>query len=276
MRIEEDLFVRDTTGRLSIYSNDTLLFGEWTRDSTQRGRMYLSVKTRGITEGHRASQTITNYQMIALGLVIILSIPVLVQSQAHGLTWGFTPGEKFYYKETFISNRSSTISTSSFEYYLVAGEHLTIQDPLTFFPIDREETFYYNGTPVMSGRIYFAVPIGNWDLLKDIYISSYSSYYDTIEIIDEEKYWGLRTAQNLTYVEENRITIFSKTDGVLVSLLNERIYIFNDTTSILVERSTPPLTIYIPVLMAGGSIIFVGLLVVYFFRRLRSTSNQSE
>ena len=226
--------------------------------------------------GHAYSQTRRNYQMIALGLVIILSLPVLVQSQAHGLTWGFTPGEKIYYKETHISNSSSAVSTSSFEYYLIAEDYLTIQDPLTFFPIDREETFYYNGTPVLSGRIYFAVPIGNWDILKDIYISSYSSYYDTIEIIDEENYWGLRTTQNQTYVEEIGTTIFSKNDGVLVTLLHERIYSLNDTTTVLVERISPPLTIYIPVLIAGGSIIFVGLLVAYFFRRLRSTSNHSE
>jgi hypothetical protein len=132
----------------------------------------MQVMLRGIRGGHIDSLIRRNSQMIALGLLIILSIPVLVDSQTQGLTWGFTPGDKFYFKETHISNSSSTVSTLSSEYYLIARDYLTIPDPLTFFPIDREETFYYNGTPVMTGRLYFAIPIGNWDLLEDIYISS--------------------------------------------------------------------------------------------------------
>jgi len=236
----------------------------------------MQVMLRGVCGGHVDSLIRRNCKMIALGLLIILSIPVLVDSQTHGLTWGFTPGDKFYFKETHITNSSSTISTFIFEYYLIAEDYLTIQDPLTFFPIDREETFYYNGTPVMTGRLYFAIPIGNWDLLEDIYISSYSSYFDTIDIIDEENYWGFRTTNNLSYAEEPQITIFSKTDGVLVSFLYERIYSWGDTRSTLVERVSPPLILYIPVLIAGGSVAFVGLLGVYFFRRLRSTANQES
>ncbi|MBY8998965.1 MAG: hypothetical protein KGD60_14655 [Candidatus Thorarchaeota archaeon] len=236
----------------------------------------MQVMLRRICGGHVDSQIRRNSQMIVLGLLIILSIPVLVESQTHGLAWGFTPGERFYFKETHISNSSSTVYTSSFEYYLIAEDYLTIQDPLTFFPIDREETFYYNGTQVMSGRLYFAVPIGNWDLLEGTYISSYSSYYDTIDIIDEETSWGFRTTKNLSYVEVSQITIFSKTDGVLVFFLYERIYSFGDTNSVLVERVTPPLNFNNPVLIAGASIIFIGLLVLYFFRRLRSTANQES
>ena len=241
----------------------------------------MQVMLRGICGGHVDSLIRRNSQMIALGLLIILSIPVFADSQTHGLTWGFTPGDKFYFKETHISNSSSAVSTSSFEYYLIAEDYLTIQDPLTFFPIDREETFYYNGTPVMTGRLYFAIPIGNWDLLEDTYISSYSSYFDTIDIIDEENYWGFwttnsLTANNLSYAEESQITIFSKTDGVLVSFLYERIHSWGDTSSTLVERVSPPLILNIPVLIAGGSVVFVGLLVVYFFRRLSSTPNQES
>ncbi len=236
----------------------------------------MQVMLREVCGGHVDSLIRRNGQMIALGLLIILSIPVLVDSQTHGLTWGFTPGDKFYFKETHISNSSNTVYTLSFEYYLIAEDYLTIQDPLTFFPIDREETFYINGTPVMTGRLDFAIPIGNWDLLEDTYISSYSSYYDTIDIIDDENYWGFWTTNNLSYAEESKITIFSKTDGVLVSFLYERIYGFGDTISTLVERVSPPLILNIPVLIAGGSVAFVGLLGVYFFRRLRSTANQES
>ena len=236
----------------------------------------------GVCGGHVDSLIRRNGQMIALGLLIILSIPVLVDSQTHGLTWGFTSGDKFYFKETHLSNISNTVSTLSLEYYLIAEDYLTIQDPLTFFPIDREATFYINGTPVMSGRLYFAIPIGNWDLLKDTYISSYSSYFDTIDIIDDENYWGFRTTNNLSYLsnlsyaEESQISIFSKTDGVLVSLLYESIHSFGVTRSTLVERVSPPLILNIPVLIAGGSVAFVGLLGVYFFRRLRSSANQES
>lgn len=230
---------------------------------------------RRIFGEHVDSHIRRNSQMFALGLLIILSIPVLGESQTHGLAWGFTPGDKFYFKETYISNSSNTISTFSFEFYLIAEDYLTIQDPLTFFPIDREETFYYNGTPVMTGRLYFAVPIGNWDLLEDTYISSYSNSFDTIDIIDEENHWGFRTTTNLTYREESRISIFSKIDGVLVFFLYEVTYDFGHTTSVLIERVAPPLNLNNPFLIAGVSIIFVGLLGVYFFRRLRSTANQS-
>ncbi len=230
---------------------------------------------RRISGGHVDSHIRRNSQMFALGLLIILSIPVLCESQTHDLAWGFTPGDKFYFKETYISNSSNTISTFSFEYYLIAEDYLTIQDPLTFFPIDREETFYYNGTQTNTGRIFFAVPIGNWDLLEDTYISSYSNGFDTISIIDEENYWGFQTTTNLTYREDSRISIFSKIDGVLVYVLYEVNYDFGHTTSVLIERIAPPLNLNNPVLIAGVSIIFVGLLGVYFFRRLRSTTNQS-
>lgn len=230
---------------------------------------------RIIVGGYVDSKIRRNSQMVALVLMIILSIPIMVDSQAHGLTWGFTPGERFYFKETHIWNSSSTISTSSFEYYLIAEDYLTIQDPLTFFPIDREETFYYNGTQSNTGRIYFAVPIGNWDLLTDTYISSYSNDFDTIDIIDEENYWGFRTTIEQLYAEVCQISIFSKTDGVLVSLLYEYTYNFELKISTFVERIAPPLNLNNPFLIAGVSIIFVGLLGVYFFRRLRSTVNQS-
>jgi hypothetical protein len=214
--------------------------------------------------------------MIAVGLLIILSIPVLVESQTHGLSWGFNSGERFYFKETKISNSSSTVATLSREYYVVAKDNYTIPDPLTYFPFAREETFYYNGTPVMTGRLDFAVPIGNWHLLDDTYRSIHSSYYDTIDIIDEENYWSFRTTKNLTTTEESRISIFSKTDGVLASFLYEVVIDIGYKISFLVERVAPPLILNITILIAGGSIIFVGLMVVYFFRRLRSIANHTE
>ena len=209
--------------------------------------------------------------MIAFGLLIILSIPILVESQNHGLTWGLTSGERYYFKETQISNSSSTVATLSREYYVVARDNYTIPDPLTYFPFAREETFYYNGTPVMTGRLDFAVPIGNWDLLEDTYRSIHSSYYDTIAIINEIEYWGFRTTKNLTTTEESRISIFSKTDGVLVSFLYEVVFEIEYNISFLVERVAPPLILNIPVLIAGASIIFIGLVGVYFFKRLRSS-----
>ena len=226
---------------------------------------------RRIVGVHIDSQTSRRNQMIAFGLLIILSIPILVESQNHGLTWGLTSGERYYFKETQISNSSSTVATLSREYYVVARDNYTIPDPLTYFPFAREETFYYNGTPVMTGRLDFAVPIGNWDLLEDTYRSIHSSYYDTIAIINEIEYWGFRTTKNLTTTEESRISIFSKTDGVLVSFLYEVVFEIEYNISFLVERVAPPLILNIPVLIAGASIIFIGLVGVYFFKRLRSS-----
>ncbi len=125
------------------------------------------------------------------------------------------------------------------------------------------------------GAFFFAVPIGNWDLLEDTYISSYSNGFDTISIIDEENYWGFQTTTNLTYREDSRISIFSKIDGVLVFFQYKVTFDFGHTTSVSIERIAPPLNLNNPVLIAGVSIIFVGLLGVYFSRRLRSTTNQS-
>ena len=227
---------------------------------------------RRIVGGHVDSQIRRNNQIVALGLLIILSIPILVESQNQGLTWGLTSGERFYFKERVSTDSvNRTTVTSSREYYVVARDNYTIPDPLTYFPVAREETFYNNGTPVMTGRLDFAVPVGNWDLLEYTYRSIHSSYYDTIDIIDEEDYWGFRTIKNLTTTEESRISIFSKADGVLASFLYEVVLGIGHNISILVERVAPPLILNIPVLIAGASIIFIGLVGVYFFKRLRSS-----
>lgn len=224
--------------------------------------------------GHVDSQTSRNNQMIALGLVIILSIPILVESHNQGLTWGFNSGERFYFKETSRSNISSTVVTLSREYYVVAKDNYTIPDPLLYFILAREQTFFYNGTQLKGGDFAFAVPIGNWDLLEDVYLSSYSSSFDTIAIIDEETSWGFRTTENNTYREISYLFIFSKTDGVLVSLLIESIHDTGHKSSIFVKRVAPPLIINNLVLIAGAFIISIGLVGAYFFKRLRSSANQ--
>ena len=225
------------------------------------------MKTLG---GSIISQTSRNIQMITLGILIILSIPILVESQTHGLAWGFSSGEKIYFKETqTIIDSNSTTNQLILRYYVVTKDNYTIPDPLTSFPLAREDTYFYNGTLLLAGRLGIAVPIGNWDLLEDTFCSIHSSSYDTVVIINEEDYWGFQTKWNLTYSENSRTTIFSKTDGVLVSLLYEADYEINHTIDVLIERVPPPLIIDNLVVIAGASVVIVGVIVIYFFRRLR-------
>ena len=227
---------------------------------------------RRIIGGQVDWQTSRNNQMIVLALLIILSFPVLVESQSHGLTWGFGSGEKIYFNETqTIIDSNSTTNTLILRYYVVTRDNYTIPDPLTYFPLASEDTYFYNGTLLLAGRFNFAVPIGNWDLLEDTFRSIHSSSYDAIVIIDEEEYWGFQTTWNLTHSENSRTSIFSKSEGVLVSLLYEADYEIGHRINILIERVTPPLIIDNLVVMAGGSIIFIGLVSVYFFKRLRSS-----
>lgn len=219
-------------------------------------------------EGDRVFRHYKYTRVIAIGFLIIVSIPILVDSQTHGLIWGFEPGEKFYFKETHTSSVSnSTVRTLSFEFYLIAGDYLEIPDPLTNFPIDREDTFFLNGTNVMAGGLYFAVPIGNWELLESTYSSFYSSYYDTINYIDEDTIWGYMTTLDYEDRVESRTYLFSKTDGVIVSLSYQ---ITHDTfynLSILVERIPPPVDITVIGFILGGFSILIIVCGVYFLRR---------
>jgi hypothetical protein len=213
-----------------------------------------------------------NKKMIALGIILALSIPLVVDSQNEELSWGFDAGQKLYFKQTEASITNSTTTFSiSFNFYIITQDNYTIPDPLTYFPFARGEPFFYNDTPVMEGYISFAVPIGNWDLLEAYLLSHYSSYYDTIIIIDDETTWGFQTTLNLTTSVETRRSIFSKTDGVLISALYECVIYFGHTHRSLIERVAPPLVIDNLILMIGGAVIFLVLLGTYFFKKPRES-----
>jgi hypothetical protein len=212
---------------------------------------------------------------IALGvlLVLMLIIPVSVDSQDEGLSWGFDAGQKLYFKqtETSITNNTTTFSIS-FNFYMITQDNYTIPDPLTYFPFARGEPFFYNDTPVMEGYISFAVPIGNWDLLEAYFLSHYSSYYDTITIIDDETTWGFQTILNTTGGVETQKSIFSKTDGVLISNLYEfDISFLSITLRSVIERIAPPLMIDNLILVIGGVVIVLVLLGTYFFTKRRGS-----
>ena len=226
----------------------------------------------GNQQKHVVYQTHRSIWMIALGVMVLLSIPVFVVSQNEGLTWGFDAGEKHYFKETNIQiQNSSTTASLSFSYYIITRDNYTIPDPLTYFPFARGEPFFYNDTPVMAGYLSFAVPIGNWDILETLFLSLSSGYYDTSTIINDETTWGFQTTKNLADGVESRKSIFSKTDGVLLSFLYENAHDFGYTIRIIIEKVAPPLVINNIILVAGGSVIFIGLLGAYFFKRLRGS-----
>ena len=205
---------------------------------------------------------------ITVEILLILSIPILVASQNNGLSWGFDAGEKLFFKETdFWMHNETTISSLSFFCYLVTLDNYTIPDNLTYFPVARGETFFYNDTPVMGGYFSFAVPIGNWDLLETCILSLSSSYFDTVDIIDDESSWGFQTTVNLTGHVETRKSIFSKNDGIVVLNVYEYANDIGFTSRSIIERVAPPFSIYNLTFAIGGVTIFIIALGVYFFKR---------
>ena len=205
---------------------------------------------------------------VAVGILLILSIPILVASQNDGLSWGFEAGQKLYFKETDLwMHNETTTSSLSFHFYLVTFDNYSIPDNLTYFPIARGETFFYNDTSVMTGYFSFAVPIGNWDLLGTSFLSLFSSYYNTIDIINDETSWGFQTTLNLTNNVETRKSIFSKTDGIIVLNLYEYANDIGFTSRSIIERVVPPFSVYNLALVTGGVVIFIIALGVYFIKR---------
>ncbi len=193
---------------------------------------------------------------------------MFTDSESQGLTWGFDGGERLYFKETHsnISN-SSTTWLMSFNFYITTNNSYTIPDPLTYFPFARGEPFFYNDTPMGVGYLSYAVPIGNWGLLGASLLSLSSGYYDSIDIIDDETIWGFQTTKNLTIGMEIRKSIFSKTDGVLVLFYYDYVHDFGTTSRTTIESTSPPFIVNYLLLIATGSVVFIGLIIVFFFRK---------
>ena len=210
-------------------------------------------------------------------MLLVLSIPIVVDSQNQGLMWGFDASKKLCFKDTQIRiHNSTTIASLTFNIYIITRNNYTIPDPLTYFPLAREEPFFYNDTPAMTGPLAYAVPIGNWGLLETVFLSLSSSYYDSIITLDDVTTWGFQTTKNRTDGIETRKSIFSKTDGIWLSALYELALDFGYTSREILERVTPPFEINSPIIVARGSIIFIGLLVVYFFRRLMARKTEYQ
>ena len=209
---------------------------------------------------------------IALGIMLVLSIPILVDSQDQGLAWGFNAGEKVYFRETItMTNTDNTTSAIIFGFYITTKDNYTIPNPLTELPYAMEETFFYNNTPTNEPYLPFAVPIGNWDLLETVFLSGNSDNYSSIAMIGNDTAWGFRITLNDTFTSTIRKMVFSKMDGIVLS----SIYMFSTTfpsyysVRIVDKRVAPPFLLNYAILAAGGGIMFVGLLVVYVFTRFR-------
>ncbi|NHI88766.1 MAG: hypothetical protein EAX87_04530 [Candidatus Thorarchaeota archaeon] len=227
------------------------------------------------TFGEKHSETaFGKTKVIALGIMLVLSIPILVDSQDQGLAWGFNAGEKVYFRETITTITSdNTTSTISFGFYITTKDNYTIPDPLTDLPYAREEAFFYNNTPAYIPYLGFAVPIGNWDLLETVFLSDSSNNYSSIAMIGNDTAWGFRTTLNGTFTAEIRKSVFSKMDGILLSsiFISTMTFPIHHSYSEVVERVAPPFLLNYAILAAGGGIMFIGLLVVYVFTRFRSS-----
>lgn len=234
----------------------------------------ISIMQDTTIEGKHSETAFGKTKAIALGIMLVLSIPILVDSQDQGLAWGFNAGEKVYFRETFSSTSSdNTTSTISFGFYITTKDNYTIADPLTDLPFASEEPFFYNSTPTMTGWFKFGVPIGNWSLLEAVFLSDNSDNYSSMAIISNDTAWGFRTTLNDTFTAEIRESVFSKIDGIVLS----SIYMFASTFPVFIsirivdERVAPPFLINYTIIAAGGGIMFVGLLIAYVFTRYRST-----
>ncbi|MHA1930399.1 MAG: hypothetical protein ACTSV2_17645 [Candidatus Thorarchaeota archaeon] len=210
---------------------------------------------------------------VVLAVAICTSSVVAVTNQ--NLSWGISVGQRLdydYYRESLFFNDTRFEDFSiirDFQFYHIIESLPAISDDIESggdLPDTPNRTCYYaNGTePTFPFRLY-VIPIGNWDLIIDLWIESgvnESEIVDTPQFVGYNATWSWDDG-NTTYIYAE---IYSRSTGVLHTLQQYSPVSENFITSleiVLIPSDDIPV-IYI---LAAGGIVSVVIVAIVLMKR---------
>ncbi|MDF1537554.1 MAG: hypothetical protein P1Q69_01450 [Candidatus Thorarchaeota archaeon] len=205
-----------------------------------------------------------NRSQFGFNLVLIfLIISPCLATHSQGFEWKYGEGVQYDFRETFYRGDNETTSLIyDCIYYLIAPNYTELHDPLTgYVPARSASTYWPNGTEMQTGRLHFAVPVGNWSILS-IIIESMSDENVTFSAFESNDMWGYEQEistdiSSYSYREE-----FSKYDGVLTKLTYEST-IFSHHSLYVIERlGISPIILQL-VMAIVAALSIVSVLIVY-------------
>lgn len=202
----------------------------------------------------------------ALIISVAICTSSVVAATNQNLQWGISDGQRFdysYYNE--IQNYNDT-NIWDLRFYNIVENLPVISDDIDTrgeLPVTPDRTCYYeNGTETQYPYLWYVIPIGNFDLIIDLWIGMVNES----EIIDTPLFVGY----NSTWDDENRTyiyaEIYSKSTGVLFAY--QSVYPLSENFSIIREivliSGVDISIIYIAV--AGGAVVIV-LVAIFKMKR---------
>jgi len=205
---------------------------------------------------------------VVLAAAICTSSVVAVTNQ--NLSWGISVGQRLdydYYRE--VTNYNDT-EISDFRFYNIIESLPAISDDIDSWgdlPDKPNRTCYYeNGTEPTFPYIWYVIPIGNWNLIIDLWLDqpgiNESNIIDTPQFVGYNCTWSWDDG-NTTYIYAE---LYSRSTGVLHTLQKYNPVSENFITSleiVLIPSDDIPV-IYI---LAAGGIVSVGLVVIVLMKR---------
>ena len=147
--------------------------------------------------------------MFSLIIPILLTVPVRA-ANSQGLYWGVEVGDEFNY--TWYNG------TTSYSVYARIDTLPTITNTVNESWTDAAilvgdiTWFFENGTEIQHSMMFYAVALGNWDLLTQLRTESSS-----VVMISDSQTWGYRDSF-VAFVGSEIVTLkCSKTDGVMTN-----------------------------------------------------------
>jgi hypothetical protein len=202
-------------------------------------------------------------------LLLFLIVTPCLASHSQGLEWKYGEGVQYDFRETFYRGDNETTELIyDWTYYLIAPNYTELDDPLVswYIPTRRAFTYWPNGTEMQTGRLSFAVPVGNWSVLS-IIIESMSDENVTFSAFESNDVWGYEEEISMDISSYSYREEFSKYNGVLTKLTYEST-IFGHHSVYVIERiGISPIIIRLGItLVAAVSIVSV-LLVYHRMKR---------
>lgn len=207
-------------------------------------------------------------------LVVTLAVVICTSSVAaannQNLTWGISVGQRLdYVFDREVTNYNDTV-TQHFQFYNIIESLPAISNDIDSWgdmPGTPSRTCYYeNGTEPTFPYIWYAMPIGNWDVIIDLWIDTpsinESDIIDTPQLVGFNRTWSW-DGGNTTYIYAE---VYSRSSGILHTLQQYNPVSENFITSleIVLIPSSDNLVIY--GLVAAG-IVSVVLMVVVLMKR---------
>ncbi len=203
---------------------------------------------------------------VTISVAICTSSVVVATNQ--NLQWGFQVTQRFDYHRHWESTLGNTTDSSDNRFYNIIEDLPAIADDIYSMgelPAAPIRTCYYeNGTETPLPYLWYVIPIGNWDLIIDLWIGSgvnESEIVDTPQFVGYNSTWSL-DGGNMTFIYAE---IYSRSTGVLHTL--QQYYpmesLITQTEVVLIPSDDIPVIYF----LAAGGIVSVVLVALVLMKR---------